>query len=284
MTRHRTFKSLVRARMSKTGERYTTARRHVIADQARTSAGAAQRTRGPREAPAPDASPAPAGKRGAGADDPRGAVSDARIVERTGHGLAHWFAVLDRFGGIPTGHTAMARHLREAHDVPGWYSQGITVAYERARGGRSINQRPDGAYDFGASKILAASVADVRSTLANPRIRRWTDGLDAGLVRALADGVASRSGRGFVPRSQGQTACRFPWGTGSVEVLLTPLADGRTRLAVQHGRLRSLDAVAQHRQQWKAALAALATAIGADPPAPRPRSAGVRTRQPTSPR
>ena len=64
----------------------------------------------------------------------RGSVTDEKAREKTGHGLDHWFAVLDRFGGVEKGHSASARHLYDDHGVPGWYAQGITVAYERARG------------------------------------------------------------------------------------------------------------------------------------------------------
>lgn len=266
MTRARTTKSIIRARMARTGERYTTARRHVLAPAAR-----------PAAAPAPSR-PAAASTPGAGADSPRGAVSDARLVARTGHDLAHWFALLDRFGGVGQGHTALARHLRDAHGVPAWYSQGITVAYERIRGGRSINQRPDGAFDFGVSKIVVAPLADVRSAFTAARRRAvWTRGLDSGLVVALADGVAGRTGRGFTARSQGQSACRFPWGTSAVELMLTPLPDGRTRVAVQHGKLPSLAAIEARRPLWKAALAALGEACAPAAPSAgrRPRARGA---------
>ena len=252
MTRARTTKSIIRARMARTGERYTAARRHVLAQSARPAATAA---------PSGPVTPSTTG-----ADNPRGAVSDARLVERTGHDLAHWFDVLDRVGGVGQGHTALARHLREAHGVPSWYSQGITVAYERTRGGRSINQRPDGAFDFGVSKIVAAPVPVVRAALqdAVPRTR-WTATLHRGLVEALAGGVTGRTGRGFAARSQGQAACRFSWGTGAVELMLTPLPDGRTRVHVQHGKLPSLAAVEAHRPRWKAALAALSAHLAATP-------------------
>ncbi|HEX7779978.1 MAG TPA: hypothetical protein VF424_12085 [Vicinamibacterales bacterium] len=66
---------------------------------------------------------------------------------KTGRGLDHWFEVLDRFGAVEKGHTAAARHLYDAHGVDGWYAQGITVAYERARGVRGVNQRRDGGSD-----------------------------------------------------------------------------------------------------------------------------------------
>ena len=69
--------------------------------------------------------------------------------------------MLDRFGAVEKGHTAAARHLHEAHHVDGWYAQGITVAYERARGVRAVNQRRDGEYEVSVSKVVAADTTDV---------------------------------------------------------------------------------------------------------------------------
>jgi hypothetical protein len=115
MTRERALKKIIRARAAKTGERYTTARRHVLATMA-----VSKKEPIPRERRSP--------------------VSDSRIVEKTGHGLDYWFVVLDRFGGPGKGHTALARHLYDEHQVPGWHAQGITTAYERARGVRVVNR------------------------------------------------------------------------------------------------------------------------------------------------
>jgi hypothetical protein len=101
MTRARALKHAIRARAAKTGERYTTARRHVLRDT---------------HLPAPGAPSAP------GAPGPapvRGSVSDVGVREKTGHGLDHWFEVLDRFGAVEKGHSAAARHLYDAHQVDG---------------------------------------------------------------------------------------------------------------------------------------------------------------------
>ena len=88
MTRARALKQVIRARAAKTGERYTTARRHVLRelDQPAPVAKATKKTAAPT----------------------KGGLSDAKSIEKTGHELAHWFAILDRFGGIEKGHTASA--------------------------------------------------------------------------------------------------------------------------------------------------------------------------------
>ena len=143
MTRARALKQVIRARAAKTGERYTTARRHILKDlQQRTTPSSR-----------PQSTPAP---RAAAAGSAKGSVSDAKSLEKTGHGLDHWFDVLDRFGAVEKGHTAAARHLDETHHVDGWYAQGITVVYERTRGVRALNQRCDGEDQVSVSKVVSA--------------------------------------------------------------------------------------------------------------------------------
>ena len=109
MTRARALKTLIRTRAAKTGERYTTARRHVL-NNLRTSPEPVIRF--PAPAPVKAKSPAPS-------VSVKGGVSDATSRAKTGHGLDHWFEVLDRFGGVEKGHTALARHLFDEHAVPG---------------------------------------------------------------------------------------------------------------------------------------------------------------------
>ncbi len=148
--RARALKNIIRARAAKTGEGHTAARLHVLNDRP----------------PVPHR-PSQTAPASACAKDPqvparsRGGLSDAKALEKTGHGLDHWFAVLDWFGGVEKGHTASARHLRDAHKVDGWYAQGITVAFERSRGVPAVNQRCDGEYDVSVSKVMSAGVADV---------------------------------------------------------------------------------------------------------------------------
>ena len=49
--------------------------------------------------------------------------------------------MLDGWEAASRSHTEIARWLREEHGVDGWYSQSITVGYERARGLRAPGER-----------------------------------------------------------------------------------------------------------------------------------------------
>ena len=52
---------------------------------------------------------------------------------------------------------------------------------------------------------------------------------------------------------------RLAIGEGTAEVALTPKADGRTTVAVQHAKLPSPEAVARWKQYWSAWLDGLAS-------------------------
>ena len=100
MTKDKTRKRDVRARMSETGERYTAAQRHVPATKlVTTDLGA----------------------------------SETAIRRGTGKGWAEWIRILDRWGAKKHTHREIARWLRDERGVTGWWAQSVTVGYERAR-------------------------------------------------------------------------------------------------------------------------------------------------------
>jgi hypothetical protein len=277
MTRARALKEVIRARAAKTGERYTSARRHVLqevrprpaarVDRPASDAGALATDKSSAVAPAaamatPRSSLPPATS--------KGGVSDAKSREKTGHGLDHWFDVLDRFGAVGKGHTASARHLFDVHKVPGWYSQGITVAYERARGVRAQNQRCDGVYEVSVSKVVSATTLDVVKAFTDARVRRrWTKAADAHLSKALAAALDSPASKGIVVRPAGLGQYRYKWGDTSVQLYLVPKGEGKASVVITNSKLAQTAMVEERRAKWRAALDGLAQYFGASkkPPA-----------------
>ncbi len=159
MTRQSTFKRKVRARMTKTGESYTAARRRLI------EAG---------ETPATNPT----------AVEPR--VSDDAVRNATGRTWAAWFELLDADGAVELGHTEIARLLIDDHGVPGWWAQSVTVAYEQARGRRAPGQRPDG-WEVTASKTVAVPVDRLYAAFTEDAEReRWLPGAEMRLRTATA--------------------------------------------------------------------------------------------------
>lgn len=250
MTRARALKQTIRARAAKTGERYTTARRHVLASLTIAK---------PARSEPPIATPPPAATK----TRTKG-MSDEAFRKRTGHGLDHWFAILDKFGGIEKGHTASARYLNEEHGVDGWYAQGITVQYERARGVRAANQRTNGAYEVSVSKVLTATTGAVVKWLSDARLRRrWTGDIDTKLADALAASLDGAGAKGIVVRADGLGRHRYKWGKTTVQLYLTPKPGGKVTFVATHMKLADAEAVETSRAQWRAVGNALAKALSA---------------------
>ena len=237
MTRERALKQTIRARAAKTGERYTTARRHILRELNQTTG----------------ASGAP----GASSASIKGGLSNAKTIEKTGHDLAHWFGVMDRFGGVDKSHTALTRHLYETYQLPSWYCQGIVVAYERARGKRVLNQKCDGTFEVSVSKVMPATVPALVKALSVAKQRKqWSATADAGLVKAFEAGLKSSKSKGFVMKPNGEARLRYKWEGMTVQFNLYPKGPGKTAIVAQQ-TLPGAEAVEPYRALWKAAFAAL---------------------------
>lgn len=138
MTKQEAFKKRVRARMQATGERYSAARRVLLA-----------RTGG-RHGRVWVAEPE---------------TADASVSAATGKSWDEWCDVIDAWPGRTEGHTATAAYLRETHDVDAWWAQTITIGYERITGLRLPYQRPDGTFTASKSMTISINTDELRSML-----------------------------------------------------------------------------------------------------------------------
>jgi hypothetical protein len=215
MTKQKTFKRRVRERMAKTGESYTAARRMLIATGARP------------DTVVPDFEPP---------------VPEERVVEATGRGWEAWFGTLDAWGAPKRTHTEMARWLREEHGVDGWYSQAITVAYERARGLRAPGEKADG-FAAGASKTVAVPVTRLFDAFENENVReRWLPGAEMRTRTATS------------PRS-----ARYDWEDGTTRVIVgfEGVDVAKSRVFVSHERLPDAETAGEMKAWWRERLAGL---------------------------
>ena len=244
MTHAKKFKKKIRARARRTGERYTAARRQVLAARVKRRASAS--TAEPQTAPRQNLT--------------RGAVSEAKVLERTGQPLGHWFAVLDAFDAKAKGHTAAARHLGEAHGVDGWYSQGITVAYERLHGLRALNQRPTGDYEVSVSKVVPATPLAVAEAFNDASHReRWLVGQD----QTIATGLRA-AGKPMAVVKDGAAArlrCNAGAGTSTVAIHVDAKPNGRASVVAQVMKLAKPEDVEERRAAWRAALESLKASL-----------------------
>jgi hypothetical protein len=153
MTTQKLFKRRVRERMSKTGESYTAARRHV--------------------APARDGIETDR----ANLASARELASDEKLTEATGRDWEAWLSILDRWGARNRKHREIAEYLVAEHSVPSWWVQAVTTGYERARGMRLKHQQPDG-FTVYASKTVAVPIGVLFDAFVSDGTReQWlTDG------------------------------------------------------------------------------------------------------------
>lgn len=150
MTRQKAQKRATRARMAKTGESYSAARRHTVKpkDQYRAE------------------------------DMPQ---SDAAVRKNTGKGWKEWLRILDAWGAKERKHGEVVKHLMEERDVPGWWAQTVTIGFERARGMRAKHQTAAG-FTVNVSKTFPIAAGTLFKAFTDTRQRnRW---LDRGTVRA----------------------------------------------------------------------------------------------------
>ena len=229
MPTQKIFKQRVRARMSKTGESYTAARRQLLRKTAEPPIESAQST--PSAEPATAVEAVPAEVR---------AVSEESMVRATGRTHAEWFALLDAWGGTDHSHTEIARWLSEEHGVRPWWTQGVTVAYERARGMRAVHQMTNG-FSVSATKTVFVPPAVALEAFTNAAIRaEW---LRDGDLRPRPTRAARN-----IP---------FDWDEppSRVVVSVVPKGDDRALVSVTHEQLPDARTAARLKVEWRERLA-----------------------------
>jgi uncharacterized protein YndB with AHSA1/START domain len=150
MTRDKAQKRATRARMAKTGESYSAARRHVVKPKEELRAEDLPQT-------------------------------DANVRQNTGKGWREWIRILDAWGAKERRHGEIARHLMEEQGVAGWWAQSITTGYERSRGLRAKHQTLTGSFQVSVSKTFPLGVGKLFRAFAQaPQRNRW---LERGMLK-----------------------------------------------------------------------------------------------------
>jgi hypothetical protein len=230
MPTQKDFKRLVRARMQKTGEAYTTARTQLLRKQ-------------PLPVPAA-AIPA--------ASEPDYAtmagMSDATIKAKTGCTWERWVRALDRVGAYEWPHREIAQYVSEKYAVPGWWTQTVTVGYERIKGLRAIGQRRGGGYEASKSKVFPVPVGRLYRAFHDARTRRrWLGNVKLTVRTATRD-----------------KTLRVTWPDGTaVELYFVVKGAAKAQLAVQHRKLTDKETADRMKAWWSERFAALEAMVTA---------------------
>lgn len=212
MTANKDFKRLVRSRMLRTGESYTAARSKLL-----------------RKSPAKTSYAKLAG------------MSDAAIKAKTGCTWERWTHALDYVGAHTWPHRKIADYVQKTFKVPDWWTQTVTVGYERIKGIRAIGQRRDGSYEASKSKTFPVSLTRL--------YKSWSDGK----LRAkwLPDDLTIRS-------ASPHKYMRIVWSDGTlIQLVFTKKGESKSAVAVQHTKLPDRGSVTKLKAFWEERLKAL---------------------------
>jgi hypothetical protein len=174
-------------------------------------------------------------------------VDDAAVIKATGKASEAWFAILEERSARSLPHGDIAKLLHDDYGVPGWWSQMVTVDYERSIGRRETGQRSDGDFTTSASRTLPGTLDEV--------LDRWlawlgaADGFDG--VPFAAEPVVSRTEKWRYWRVKLA-------GGSKVAANISVKAKGAScTLAVEHDKLADKPEAERWKSFWKAYLAGL---------------------------
>ena len=204
MPKQKDLKRIIRSRMEKTGEAYTAARLQVLK----------------KNQPAPDYA------RTAG-------MSDSSVIKATGRTWAEWVGLLDSNRSTEKPHRETVRYVSSL-GVGDWWSQMVTVGYERIRGLRERGQRRGGGYEASKSRTFPVSIDVLFDAWANARKRKkW-----------LPVKITVRSA---TPHKY----MRIRWSDDTpVQVGFLAKGDAKSSVAIQHEKLPGKSAAEAMKKTW----------------------------------
>lgn len=173
-------------------------------------------------------------------DDSMAEISDKAVIAATGKPLSEWIVVLDALGAAQIPHKAIATLLHRDHNVDRWWSQMLTVEYERAIGRREVGQRCDGAYSASASKTIAGTMDDA--------LAAWQR-LVAG--KTEFDGVRT-TGEPRISHTEKWRYWRTDLADGSrLAIDISSKPGGKAVLAINHEKIADAEAAAGWKTFWR---------------------------------
>jgi hypothetical protein len=204
MPKQKDLKRLVRARMKKTGESYTAARLQILKKNEPERGFAAV-----------------------------AGMSDASVSRQTGRTWAEWVRVLDAARAAEMPHREIAQYVSSL-GVRDWWTQMVTVGYERIRGLRERGQRRGGGYEAGKSRTFNVPVARLFAAFVSAKLcSRW-----------LPKGVTLRS-------MTANKRVRLGWTDGTQAVVgFTSKGAAKSIAAVQHEKLPNRPAADAMKKTW----------------------------------
>ena len=172
-------------------------------------------------------------------------MSDAAVKAKTGKDWKAWFALMDKVGANKLTHKDIAALLHDTYKVPDWWSQMVTVEYERARGLR-VKFQQAGGFTLNASKTLPVPLAKLYGAVSDAKLRaRWFP-----------------KGKYEITSTTDLKYFRAKWaGDTRLEINIYAKGDGKAQITIQQSRFADENAMEAMRGEWKKAIERLAALL-----------------------
>lgn len=171
------------------------------------------------------------------------AIGDAAVERATGRPPSEWFTILDAKGGTSMTHAALASILAGSCGLSPWWSQMVTVQYERARGLRAVHEMKDG-FQISRSRTFECSAAKVfAACLDAERRATW--------CREALEVTSSRKAKAI------STLLYARGGERRVRFEFVAKGPRRSALTVMESKLPSATLAERRKRHWETALTRL---------------------------
>ena len=183
-------------------------------------------------------------------------MDDTPVMNATGKALGDWFAILDGRDARELPHKDIARLLQDEYGVSGWWSQNVTVEYEKHIGRRETGQTQAGDYEATVTRTLPGDM--------DAALDRWVAGLPEEGAATGFDGVPF-AGEPGISRTEKWRYWRVALADGTrVTVTISDKPGGAAKaggpaalLAVTSSKLPTRDDSDRWKAFWRRYLAAL---------------------------
>ena len=171
-------------------------------------------------------------------------MSDASVKKATGCTWERWVKALDKAGAAEKSHGEIAK-LVKFFGTADWWTQMVTVGYERIRGLRAKGQLRNGAYQTTRSRTVNVPLDRLFSAFTDARTRaRWLDA--TATVKSVSPGKR----------------VRLAWDDGTAAVAgFYAKGPEKSMVAVEHLKLPTKAAAAAMKKKWGESLDRLANLV-----------------------
>jgi uncharacterized protein YndB with AHSA1/START domain len=165
-------------------------------------------------------------------------IGNDAVKAKTGKGWDEWIKLLDKEKASKLSHKEIAIILSEKYNVGDWWSQMVTVGYEKAKGLRETNQSKTG-YEISVSKVFPVAVDRL--------FLMWDD--EKRRNKWLKEKIVAH-------KSIPEKSMRFTWkdGSKSISVNFSPKGAAKSQVTVQHGKLKDAKLGKEMKGFWQEAI------------------------------